>query len=66
MQGIHECVSVSRQHSLPFLYRVSPYFGGERAGTKEAVEKLLQDVPPCHVFMDSWFPSKGKKNSTLL
>jgi len=55
---VYECVSVSRQHSLPFLYRVFSYFGGERAGTKEVLEKSLQDVPPCHVFMDSWFPSK--------
>lgn len=57
---IHEAVSISRNHSLPFLYSMLPYFGGARAGTLAVVDTLLDGANNCHVFMDSWFPSKGK------
>ena len=50
----------------PFCIRFSPILEGKGLEQEELAQRLLQDVPPCHIFMDSWFPSKGKWYFILL
>jgi len=54
----HEEVSISRNHSISFLYSMLLYFGGARDGTLTVVNSLLDRATKCHVVMDSWFPGK--------